>query len=407
MSKRLFVFDTHPIPYRVPIWQSISKNHPGLLHVVYASDFILRGNFRDSDFGRNVTWDEPLLNDYECTILNCEKGEPFSSWGSFTGKGVPELIKKARPAAILLMGLNFKYELVAYFTAIRLGIPVWLRCETQDFSAVRSFGTRVVRSLVYRTLYPGLSKIFYIGEYNKMHYLAHGVGEHKLIPARYCTPDRIEALTHDQRVTLRDAQRESAKIAPDSFVVGFAGKLIEKKNPKILYEMLDSLPEDLRRRTHLYFMGSGELDSALKALAETAADKYGVKSYFSGFVNQTKMPPHYLAMDIMILPSRRMGETWGLVCNEAMQAGAGVIVSSAVGCGGDFGKWERFRVFEEGNPKALAAAVSSLAKYRRDFDWARAGLRDYSVDASAEAIANALIAEGSAKDHARLAMSKA
>ena len=92
-------------------------------------------------------------------------------------------------------------------------------------------------------------------------------------------------------------------------------------------------------------MESGPLEPEMKVLSDEADKKYGVKSFYSGFINQSQLAGHYLAMDIMVLPSRRMGETWGLVANEAMQAGCGVIVSDAVGCSEDFKSWERFRVF--------------------------------------------------------------
>jgi hypothetical protein len=41
------------------------------------------------------------------------------------------------------------------------------------------------------------------------------------------------------------------------------------------------------------------------------------------------------------------GRDWGLVANEALQAGCGVVVSSAVGCSIDFKNLDRFAVFEE------------------------------------------------------------
>ena len=97
-------------------------------------------------------------------------------------------------------------------------------------------------------------------------------------------------------------------------------------------------------------------------------------------------------MDIMVLPSRRMGETWGLVANEAMQAGCGVIVSEAVGCSADFKSWERFRVFKESNAEDLAHCVLQLSEFARDFNWARQKLEKYALKATAESIAQELYA---------------
>ena len=389
MTSKLLVFDSHPVQYRVPIWQILESHNPGSVHVVYASDCSVRGH-ADKDFGQTVAWDEPMLSGYNYTILNCEKGEPLSSWGSLTGEGVKETLEKIKPDAVLLTGLNYKFDAVSYFQARRRGIPVWLRCETQDYAVARSAGKAVVRSLIYRMAYLALSKVFYIGELNKRHYLEHGVSEDKLKPARYGTVDRFATMKREEKEQKRIQFRQQAGIAPSSFVIGFSGKFIEKKNPKIFYQTLEFLPEELRSRVHLYFMGSGPMEKELKNMAEDALKKYGVKSFFSGFVNQTQLPGHYLAMDIMILPSRRMGETWGLVANEAMQAGCGVIVSNAVGSGEDFKSWERFGVFKERNPSDLASSIVRLSSFPRDFDWASEKLKDYSMLAIADAMENEL-----------------
>lgn len=386
---KLLVFDSHPVQYRVPVWQLLESTRPGELHVVYASDCSVRGH-QDKEFGKTVSWDEPMLSGYGHTILNCEKGEPLSTWGSLTGKGVSHLIETIKPDAVLLTGLNYKYDLVAYIQAKKRGIPVWLRCETQDYATTRSAPKAIVRSFIYRAAYQALSTIFYIGELNKKHYLKHGVSQRKLKPARYGTVDRFGNFDEREKERRRKEARQAAGISDDSFVIGFSGKFIEKKNPKILFEMLPYLPEILRSRIHLYFMGSGALEKELKLLSDDAYKKYGVKSYYSGFVNQSQLAGHYLAMDIMILPSRRMGETWGLVANEAMQAGCGVIVSDAVGCGEDFKSWERFRVFKEPNAEALASCVLALSAYPRDFNWARQKLEKYALKTTAESITQAM-----------------
>ena len=386
---RLLIFDSHPVQYRVPVWQIFESEHPGWLHVVYGSDCSVRGHL-DVDFGKNVAWDEPMLSGYQHTVLNCEKGEPLSSWGSLTGKGVKELIDKIKPDAVLLVGLTYRYDLVAYIEARRRGIPVWLRCETQDYATHRSGIKSVIRAIVYRAAYSALSRVFYIGELNKKHYLKHGVANSKLKPARYGTVDRFARMSETEKTQKRNQFRMAADAKDSNFVVGFSGKFIEKKNPDILYQMLEYLPENLRGKVHLYFMGSGHLEKELKDLAAEALKKYGVKSYFSGFVNQSQLAGHYLAMDIMVLPSRRMGETWGLVANEAMQAGCGVIVSDAVGSSEDFKTWERFRVFKEANAPALAKCVAELVQFPREYNWAQKKLENYSLQAAAQSLADEL-----------------
>ncbi|MEP6737080.1 MAG: glycosyltransferase, partial [Chryseolinea sp.] len=289
--RKLLVFDSHPVQYRVPIWQQMTAKHPGSVHVVYGTDSSVRGEV-DKEFGMSFKWDVPMMSGYEHTVLNCEKGVPLSGWASLTGEGVKEIIERMKPDVILMLGFNYRYDAVAYYTAKRMGIPLWLRCETQDKCFERSKMKSVARSLIYTTLYKGLNKIFYIGELNKQHYQKNGVSDNKLFPARYFTVDRFAGMSNEEKMLLRKTRRKDAGVDDNAIVVGFSGKFIEKKNPKILFEMQASLAEELRSRIHLYFMGSGELERELRALASEAERKYGTKTYFSGFVNQTQLPAH-------------------------------------------------------------------------------------------------------------------
>ncbi len=384
MKTKLLIFDSHPVQYRVPIWQILEMIERNSIHVVYASDCSVRG-YNDKGFSKVFAWDEPLLSGYKYTILNCVKQEPLSGWGSLTGKGVKRLIEELKPKAIVITGLNYRYDLVAYIHARRRGIPIWLRCETQDFSFNRSKLKSLFRSMLYRLAYKGFDRVFYIGELNKQHYLYHGVPETKLIPALYGTVDRFLNMDNTEKKKLRLFSREKAGINDTDFVIGFSGKFIYKKHPDILFEMLESLPEELRCRVRLYFLGSGELENSLRCKSEEVLQRFGVQSFFAGFVNQSQLTSHYLAMDILVLPSRKMGETWGLVVNEAMQAGCGVIVSDAVGCSADFHSWDRFRIFKEGDAVGLSACVADLAKFSRDFEWATKKMKAYSIGSAASA----------------------
>lgn len=381
----LLVFDSHPVQYRVPIWREMERLQPGSVHVVYATDCSVRGH-ADRGFGQTVAWDDPMLEGYPYTVLSCERGTPLSGWGSLTGEGVRRVLAEKQAKAVLLTGLKYRYDAIACLAARSRGIPLWLRCETQDAAFYRARLKSILRFLVYRGAYKAFDRFFYIGELNRKHYRAHGVAAKRLASARYCTVDRFTGMTDAEKAERRIACRSAADIADDALVVGFSGKLIPKKHPDILFGMLAHLPEELRRRVHLYFLGSGALEPSLCEAAAAAQGQWGVKTHFAGFVNQSGLANHYLAMDILVLPSRRQGETWGLVANEAMQAGCGVIVSDAVGCHADFQSWERFRVFPTGDAPRLAQAVTDLAAFPRSFSWARERLQaDYSIEATAKA----------------------
>jgi len=99
----------------------------------------------------------------------------------------------------------------------------------------------------------------------------------------------------------------------------------------------------------------------------------------------------------MVLPSRYAGETWGLVANEALQAGCAVVLSEAVGSSHEFGDWKRVRTIPVGDAQALAKAIEDLAPLPREFGWARPAMEAYSIRAAAKGLASAIKSSFSAQ----------
>lgn len=376
---KLLIFDSHPVQYRTPIWQAIHSITPNSIHVVYAT-ICSSKSYEDKEFGQKIKWDEPLLEGYPYTVLNSENGTPLYGWNSLTGKGIRTIIQKLNPQMILLTGLNYRFNHTALWIAKRMNIAVHLRCETQDEAFPKSKLKKWLRTRYYKTLYRLIDRFYYIGELNKQHYLNHSIGQNKLIPVPYFTVNRFMGLTEAQKRTQKQLSRNGYGFKKDSYVIGFSGKLIPKKNPEILFRMIDELPETLRNKIVLYFIGSGELQTNLLILANIYHERYKTRTIFTGFVNQSQIAQHYLTLDMLILPSRQMGETWGLVVNEAMQAGCSIITSNFVGCSADFKALERFEIFQDNDEKELAQKVQYLMQFERDFNWAQKHLNKYSLE---------------------------
>jgi glycosyltransferase involved in cell wall biosynthesis len=383
----LLIIETHPVQYRIPIYARLDELLPGAVHVVFASDYSLRGGY-DPGFSSRISWDTPLLDGYNYTILRSDILRAPRNWNDLHGDGLLDVIKKLRPSAILLNSLNFRYDFAAYIYGLILGIPVWMRCETQDRAFPRKKLKSAIRWLYYRTLYLGISKAFPIGVLNRRHWLRHGLHPSKMTNVNYCTPDNYVGLTQDVLLSRRDGLRKRLGLRSDSILVIFVGKLIPKKDPSLIFKAVEILPSSLHRKIALVFVGSGELQDDLMCHSQDACQDISV--HFAGFVNQSELPDWYLAADILVLPSRQAGETWGLVANEALQAGCGVIVSEAVGCSADFGDWERFRTIPVGSAAALALAIHDLAAYPRSFSWATEQLIQYSIETAAQTLASAI-----------------
>ena len=385
MSGKLFIFDSHPVQYKAPVYQQLAKLIPGTLKVIYCTDCSVRGH-QDKDFGRVVAWDTPLLEGYDYVVLNNERGVPLQGFRSLTGRGMFRLLKIARPSAVLISQFLYEADLVTYLSCLLLRIPIWIRHETQDEAFQRRLWKRMLRSLAYRLIYSGVSHAFFIGQLNREHLLRHGMKESRLSFAPYCVDSPVAGMSGDEKVTARREMRVKLGIRDSEAVVLFSGKLIPKKAPDLILEAFSLLSPERRSATRVVFLGSGVMMDELKRRAEQFAGSV----IFAGFVNQLELPDYYLAADMLILPSRRMGETWGLVVNEALHAGCGVIVSDAVGSHREFGAWERVRVIKEHDAQACAQAIEELARFPRFFDWCAKEMEPYSVAAAAAAIASQL-----------------
>lgn len=379
---RILVLEPHPVQYRAPLWRKVNELLPGGIHVAYTSDLSMRG-YVDKEFSCTIRWDTPLLDAYPYTILCPKQSGGCNSYAM----ALARLTRQLRPQAILFNAISSLRDAQAFVLAMSMRVPVWLRTETQDEAYARSRVKTWARKWIYRQLYSMIDHFFYIGRLNQLHFLNHGVPAGKMRPSLYGTIDPAAEMTECDKRRLREEARKEAGISPKALVVGFAGKFIGKKNPELLFEMLPLLDPKIRRRVCLYFVGCGELERNLKAAAHRAKAELGVSSHFAGFVNQSQLARHYCAMDVFVLPSRRMGETWGLVVNEALQCGCSAIVSTAVGCGAEFKHLKRFRIFEEGSASGLAKMVESLADEERSFTWASSELAAYSLDNAALSIA--------------------
>jgi len=391
----VFFFDSHPVQYKVPVYQRLQEQSPDSFQVIYATDCSVRGH-RDVEFGKDVAWDIPLLAGYRNLILHNERGVPLSGFRSLTGRGIYRLLKSARPKAVLLSQFRFEADMVTYLSCLFLGIPLWIRHETQDEAFHRSTWKKGLRNVIYRAVYYPLKHAFFIGQLNREHLIRHGVSPQRMSFAPYCTASPAESMSDEARHRLRESCRSELGVSAGETLVLFSGKLIEKKNPSLILQALGHLTENERGSFKVVFVGAGELEASLVSSAEA----FPGRVHFAGFVNQSRITEYYLAADILVLPSRRAGETWGLVVNEALQVGCAVVMTEAVGCHREFGSWERVRVIREGAAEECAQALRELSKFPRSFDWCEEKMKRYGIRAAAEALAREIdLIEGQAGGH--------
>lgn len=384
----LAIIATHPIQYQAPVFRAVQERYGVPVCAVYGSDFSIAG-YRDSGFGTRFAWDTDLLSGYQSSFLSRVQTGGADNPSSVSARGLLRALDLCKPNAILLTGHAFSFHRQAILKTMGRSYPILYRAEATDHARSRSPVKAGVRDIALRFLYRRCQAILYIGQHAYQHYARLRVPEEKLYFSPYCvdvTPFRVD---EEARRQTRQQVRHQLQIDDAKLVVGFFGKLIPVKAPELIVEAVRLLPQDLRSRIELLFVGDGELRAQL---AQQAASASAIPCHFVGFQNQHALSPYYHAADLMVLPSRR-NETWGLVVNEALHHGVPSVVSDGVGCAPDLVEpGVTGEIFSTGDATDLAAALqrASLLTHRESTRMhCRRKVADYSIDRAAQGIVQA------------------
>ena len=321
--------------------------------------------------------------------------------------------------AILTYGWNSFSNWLAFLTAFLKKIPVFLHAENPLNQELLKPKWKIkIKKIILGWLFRRISAFLYIGEENKKFYQYYGVPEEKLVFCPYAVDNSRFMAASDELGVMRNELRKKQGIGKDDVVILFVGKLIRKKRPMDLLRAFSILrtsdiprgstspmsdfpniddstawksdiaklkgesniaksdvqhesasmfgtsdfggnPTSRTSDVHLLYVGDGELRPNL----EKYTKEHNLKNiYFLGFKNQTELPEYYTIADIFVLPSG-VGETWGLVVNEAMCFGLPIIVSDVVGCGPDLVKHgENGYIYPVGNIEKLTDYLEDLIK---------------------------------------------
>jgi len=357
---RLAIITSHPIQYNAPFFAALAKELD--VHVFYTWGKAWLKDKYDPDFGTSVQWDIPLLEGYTYSwVVNQAKNTSSATFKGIDTPGLPQQVLDFKPTAVLVYGWAFK----GHYNAIKklsAKVPVWFRGDSTLLDTIRSGLKEWIKKAVLAHLYKHVSKAFYVGEANKAYFKYYGIKEENLVYA----PHAID----NQRFMDKDAfykqeaadLRASLKINVTSKVILFVGKFSDKKAPLTL---LNAFKQAKVKHSHLVFVGNGQLEEALKELATNL-----MNVHFLPFQNQKAMPSIYRLGNVLCLPSKGPGETWGLAVNEAMACGIPAIVSTKVGCAAD--------MIKDGRTGWVFNSETQLSKLIYEVD---SGLLD-SIDAT-------------------------
>jgi glycosyltransferase involved in cell wall biosynthesis len=356
---RLAYLVTHPIQYQAPLLKRIAAE-PGIaLTVFFRSDWSVAG-FDDPGFGRRIEWDVPLLDGYDHQFLpawgDARRITPF--WRPFN-RGLARRLLAARAEVLWVHGYARFFHWLALAEAKALGLKLLLRDEATAISLPRSPARQAAKRAFFTGLRQLVDGYLAIGSLNRAYYEAQGVPARRLFSMPYAVDNERFAAAAALAAPERDQRRAALGLAPGRPILLFAGKLTPIKAPDVSLGALARLKAaaSAGRSPYLLFVGDGPLRPALES--EAAARGLADDVRFIGFQNQRELPAFYDLCDVFLLPSRR--EPWGLVVNEAMNAGRAIVASDQVGSAPDLVRpGVNGAIVPAGDEAALAAALADI-----------------------------------------------
>lgn len=380
----LAILASHPIQYQAPLFRALTCSGRVDVDVLFLSDFGVEPTF-DPGFGRMIRFDVPLREGFAHRFL--PKLGPADKIHPPFGLVNPSLVRHLRSGrydAVVVQGYAQVSDWIAFASAATTDLRLLIRSETPEPSAAEtaSWRWRVKR----RMLAPVISRAdacLAIGQRNAGFYRRMGARPDQVVWAPYSVDNTHFSKGGAEGRRGRPTRLKELGLNPGLPVVLFAAKLIPRKRVLDLIAAMDRLDG----AASLVVIGDGE---QREAVGELAVQRPWMRAL--GFVNQGELPAWYGSSDIVVLPSDH--ETWGIMINEAMAAGAVPVVSDAVGCAPDLVSDGAGRVFPVGDIEALALAIEDLLE-PVTLNTARAESLDrisrYGLDTTAAGIETAVL----------------
>ena len=384
---RLAILSTHPIQYHAPWFRGLAA-HPDLdVHVYFCHKATPQEQAR-AGFGVEFDWDVDLLAGYPHSFLkNIANPAGHGRFGGFDTPEIGKIIREQKYDAVLVNGWNYKSAWQAIWAAWQSEVKVMIRGDSH-LHFDRSRSVKLTKRLAYRRFVPRFDACLAPGTWSREYFEHYGA-----------RPDRIFFVPHvvdfdfmerESRRLLaeRTELRQQWNLHQDSFVFLFAGKFTETKRP---LDFVKALCEAAKQGKHIQGLMVG--DGPLRPACEEFVISHNIPVIFAGFLNQSQIVWAYVCGDVLVLPS--VGETWGMVVNEAMTCGRPAVVSDRVGCGPDLvEEHETGLIFPHGNVGALSSAmVNVAANPAQSAEMGRKAqtrLKKYSVQAAVQGVLHAL-----------------
>ena len=327
------IIDTHPTSYRSQLYSKLIVPE---LHLAYLSGYSLNKH-KDLDFNQSIVDTGILPSNHNTYYLSSTPPTTSLFYNLYLFYKLIILIYRLRPSTILLTSINYPCLLaLPFFAKYLFKSRIGLRVETNDHTSHRNPLKSFLRSIFYKIVYLPVDVGLAIGCLNSEHLSSHGIPLKNQIFTPY-TCD-ISSSVYRSIDAPKLSLREKLDLPVDHTIVLLSGKLTPKKNFIFVLNAFLTLFSRSQPPSPITLLiaGNGEQHELLRERANYMQKLTGITTIFLGYVEPHKLSDFYKASDILILPSERQGETWGIVATEAYIHGCRLLLSDSVGCAFDY-----------------------------------------------------------------------
>jgi 1,2-diacylglycerol 3-alpha-glucosyltransferase len=339
--RRLAILTEIISPYRIPLFNALSK-HPGMdLHVIFLAE-------TDPSLRQWQIYKNEIQFSYE--VLPSWR-KRVGGYNLLLNRRVGQALKAAAPQVILCGGYNYVASWQALIWAQVHDTPflLWSESNQQDLRRGYALVELLKDEFVHRCtgfVVPGRSAREYLQ--------SRKIKEEQIFTALNAVDNCLFA--EAAAAARRNADRCRAELGlPERYIL-FVGRLVREKGVFDLLSAYARLDNRLRQQVGLVFIGDGCCRAELQRQATVITPGAIV---FPGFAQRDQLGAYYALAEMLILPT--YSDPWGLVVNEAMACGLPVVVSRAAGCAADLVKvnWNGLLV-TPGDVAEMAESMQSL-----------------------------------------------
>jgi 1,2-diacylglycerol 3-alpha-glucosyltransferase len=329
-------------PYRIPVFNALSRCSGIELHVIFLSE-------TDPTLRQWPVYKEQIAFSWE--VLSSWRWR-VGEYNLLLNRGVCRALHNADPNVIVCGGYSYlaSWQAMRWARTHRVPFLVWVEStsldERSEHGPVESLKRRFLRD-VAGFVVPGRSSLEYVKQLGAQ-------------PERiHVAPNAVDVAFFSHEAQLARDNAESCRSAlglPERYAL-FVGRLIRQKGVYDLLEAHARLSPELRADLALVIVGEGAERAELTRRAQAIVPG---KVLFPGFAHREQLAAFYALSDMLVFPTH--SDPWGLVVNEAMSCGVPVIASEVAGCTADLVEDGRNgRVIRTGDVERLAQCMSELA----------------------------------------------